>query len=100
MLLAYSPDKRHYAYDGPKISCTETYACCYTDTIPGTSFGKKLTATIASYKNESVSVKGMTRLIRDVFGTHLSAGAVSNCTSAKVNHMKGSAGNPLKNSHP
>ena len=30
MLLAYSPDKRHYAYDGPKISCTETYARCYT----------------------------------------------------------------------
>ena len=29
MLLAYSPDKRHYAYDGPKISCTETYARCY-----------------------------------------------------------------------
>ena len=30
MLLTYSPDKRHYAYDGPKISCTETYARCYT----------------------------------------------------------------------
>ena len=29
MLLVYSPDKRHYAYDGPKISCTETYARCY-----------------------------------------------------------------------
>ena len=29
MLLAYSPDKRHYAYDGHKISCTETYARCY-----------------------------------------------------------------------
>ena len=61
----------------------------HTDTIPGTSFGKKLMATIVSYKNESVSVKGMTRLIRDVFGAHISAGAVSNCTSAKVNHMKG-----------
>ena len=32
----------------------------------------------------------MTRLIRDVFGARISAGAVSNCTSAKVNHMKGS----------
>ena len=31
MLLAYSPDKRHYAYDGPKISCTETYARCYIE---------------------------------------------------------------------
>ena len=61
----------------------------HTDTVPGTSFGKKLMATIASYKNESVSVKGMMRLIRDVFGAHISAGAVSNCTSAKVNHMKG-----------
>ena len=30
MLLAYSPDKRHYAYDSPKISCTETYARCYS----------------------------------------------------------------------
>ena len=31
MLLVYSTDKRHYAYDGPKISCTETYARCYID---------------------------------------------------------------------
>ena len=30
MLLAYSTDQRHYAYDDPKISCTETYARCYT----------------------------------------------------------------------
>ena len=33
MLLTYSPDKRHYAYDGPKISCTETYARCYKGRI-------------------------------------------------------------------
>ena len=30
MFLIYSPDKRHYAYDGSKISCTETYARCYS----------------------------------------------------------------------
>ena len=61
----------------------------HTDTIPGTSFGRKLMATLTSCNNESVSVKGMVRLIRDVFGARISAGAVSNCTSAKVNHMKG-----------
>ena len=33
MLLVYSPDKRHYAYDGPKISCTETYARAIASTI-------------------------------------------------------------------
>ena len=72
--------------------CTDCKVVTYphTDVVPGTSFGKKLMAITASYKNESVSVKGVTRLIRDVFGTHLSAGAASNCTGAKVNHMKGS----------
>ena len=62
----------------------------HTDTIPGTSFGRKLMATLTSCNNESVSVKGIVRLIRDMFGARISAGAVSNCTSAKVNHMKGS----------
>ena len=52
----------------------------HTDVIPGTSFGKKLMATLTLYKNESVSVKGMARLMRNVFGTHLSAGAVSIAT--------------------
>ena len=60
----------------------------HTDVIPGTSFGKKLMATIVSYKNESVSVKGVTRLIRDMLGAHISTGAVSNCTGAQVNHLK------------
>ena len=60
----------------------------HTDTVPGTSFGKKLVAIVTSYKNESVSVKGVTRLIRDMLGIHLSTGAVSNCTSAQVNHFK------------
>ena len=73
-------------------ACPDCKVVTYPHTyiIPGTSFGKKLMATIVSYKNESVSVKGMTRLIRDVFGAHISAGAVSNCTSAKINPMKGS----------
>ena len=60
----------------------------HTDTVPGTSFGKKLMAMVTSYKNESVSVKGVTRLIRDMLGVHLSTGAVSNCTGAQVNYLK------------
>ena len=51
------------------------------------SFGKKLMAILTSYNNESVSVKGMVRLIRDVFGAHISAGAVS-CKSQSQIHSK------------
>ena len=83
------------------ITCGTCHDCKvvtypHTDSIPGTSFGKKLMAILTSYNNESVSVKGMVRLIRDVLMRTFLQVPYLTAFCKSQSHEGRSAGNPLK----
>ena len=59
----------------------------HTDAIPGTSFCERLRGTLYELKNERNTVRGAGRLLGKLSGAVLSAGAISNCSSAMAAHI-------------